>query len=402
MSLSEAHFKRINGILYKFIWNRHFLAAKAPERIRRTIVNKSLRLGGLGMLDIGELDASLKLKALGRLKSSAHPFLCLIRNKLNLEEFFFPIDKCNLDEIASQAISVLKRDRQKLWQVEQLHSNRQYINAIKTSKIWSALTANGRQSLAYLRIRLNGKIYLDELNETDKNSLRPFLNPDLLKVLNATSRINRNFVAGLDPINYSIVKNDKFYSLEKLTSKQIRDFRADNEPVTEFKIGVTLNPPQALTWGHNLRKVTSTRHKDLILRLAHGEIYSKEKLHRFRLIDDPSCPRCGGIETLRHKFLECPYVMAIWSKVLVVTDKIKTSTDTTEPLADRILSTTAPNPLVITIHAEVIMKIKGLRDDQNFLLRPNVIIKNALNLIGKREVSDQNKRAVEQMLQECN
>ena len=35
VSLLEAHFKKINCILYKFIWNRHYLAAKAPERIRR-------------------------------------------------------------------------------------------------------------------------------------------------------------------------------------------------------------------------------------------------------------------------------------------------------------------------------------------------------------------------------
>ena len=35
VSLLEAHFKKINGVLYKFIWNRHYLAAKAPERIRR-------------------------------------------------------------------------------------------------------------------------------------------------------------------------------------------------------------------------------------------------------------------------------------------------------------------------------------------------------------------------------
>ena len=74
LNLNESVFKTINSLLNKFIWNRHFMAAKAPERIKRDIVIKSIKLGGLGMLDAAELDSSLKLKALGRLLTTKHPF----------------------------------------------------------------------------------------------------------------------------------------------------------------------------------------------------------------------------------------------------------------------------------------------------------------------------------------
>ena len=87
--------KKINLVLYKFIWNRHFLAAKAPERINRKIVNTPLKLGGLGMLDVNELDASLKIKLLGRFLETRHPFLRLICSFLNLNCFFNP--KCTTD-----------------------------------------------------------------------------------------------------------------------------------------------------------------------------------------------------------------------------------------------------------------------------------------------------------------
>ena len=401
MCLSETHFKKLNGILYKFIWNRHFLAAKAPERISRILTNKPIKLGGLGMLDISELDSSLKLKALGRLKSTSHPFLCLIRNKLNLDEFFFPMDKLKLEEVASKAVELIRSDRQNLWKVRDLNSNRQYLNAVKSSKIWSALSPNGRLSLAYLRIRLRGLTYLDELNRVELDSLRPFLNPDLSRVLTETSRINRNFVAGVDPINYSMVHNLKFYDLNNLSSKQIRTFRTNKEPVRDLKIGVTLDPTQGRNWGHNLAKITSTKHKDVLLRLAHGELYSKERLHRYRLIDSPDCSRCGHIETLKHKFVECPYARAIWTKALALTDRIKTHRDSNEPLPNRILCSTFPNPTVMTIHAEILLRIKGLREDQNFLLRPIVIIKNALKLIIKRESSTDVKEVIAQLLSDC-
>ena len=75
MVLSEADFKSLNAILYKFLWNRHFEAAKAPDRLPREIINTPVKLGGFGMLNIEELDKGLKLKALSRLFSTSHPFL---------------------------------------------------------------------------------------------------------------------------------------------------------------------------------------------------------------------------------------------------------------------------------------------------------------------------------------
>ena len=54
------HFKKKNHLLYKVIWNRHYLAAKAPERVKREYTNTPVSLGGLGMLDVVDLDKGLK------------------------------------------------------------------------------------------------------------------------------------------------------------------------------------------------------------------------------------------------------------------------------------------------------------------------------------------------------
>ena len=59
-NFSLDHFKKINALLYKFIWNRHYLAAKAPERVKREYTNTPVSLGGLGMLDVVDLDKGLK------------------------------------------------------------------------------------------------------------------------------------------------------------------------------------------------------------------------------------------------------------------------------------------------------------------------------------------------------
>ena len=81
--LAPNDYKTINSMLYKFIWNRHYLAAKAPEQRKREIVNKQVKYGGFGKLDVSELDSSLKSKAIGRLIQSKHPFLSLIKASLD-------------------------------------------------------------------------------------------------------------------------------------------------------------------------------------------------------------------------------------------------------------------------------------------------------------------------------
>ena len=57
------------------------MAAKAPERVKHEIVNKPVKFGGYGMLDVIKLDESLKIKALGRFFGTNHPFLRIIKSK---------------------------------------------------------------------------------------------------------------------------------------------------------------------------------------------------------------------------------------------------------------------------------------------------------------------------------
>ena len=102
MTLCPKSVKKLMAIMWKFLWNKNFLAARAPERIKRIIVNTPLWYGGLGMIDIEELDASLKLKALGRLVETLHPFLTLLKRQLKLDSFFLPRIESKVETVANK------------------------------------------------------------------------------------------------------------------------------------------------------------------------------------------------------------------------------------------------------------------------------------------------------------
>ena len=387
LNLCENHFKKINAILYKFIWNRHFMAAKGPERIKREIVNKSIKLGGLGMLDIAELDVSLKIKALGRLLKSSHPFLRLIKEKVNLSDFVHPAINTNVEEVAIRAVSLLAKDRLSLTGNEALENNTAFVQAIKSVRIINALNQNGKLSLAWHYIRSRGKQFLGELNPRELNTIRRFMNPDLARRAIACYNLN------LPPINAikdCLLVKGIFKNINDLSSKQIREARASNLPILIYKMGPILTPGQSLTWANCLNKITSTKHKDIVLRLAHGELYSKDRLTRYGLIADNTCPRCSLVETLKHKYFECPYVANIWQKTLAITDKLRTSIDPLEtPIEKALCCTNEPKPLALTIHAEIITKIRQFKDEEaNLLLLPKLLVKNAIRSVLKREIND--------------
>ena len=165
-------------------------------------------------------------------------------------------------------------------------------------------------------------------------------------------------------------------------------------------MGPIMTPLQTLNWGTNLAKITSTKHKDLILRLAHGELYSKERLHRYRLIDNPLCSRCGEIETLQHKYFECPYIKEIWKRTLSVTDKLRQSIELTETLTEKALCCTRePNRITLTIHAEIINRIRQLKDDEaNLLMLPKLFVKKAVEWTLRRELNTTIKDSISELL----
>ena len=397
MVLSEADFKSLNAILYKFLWNRHFEAAKAPDRLPREIINTPVKLGGFGMLNIEELDKGLKLKALSRLFSTSHPFLSLIKNRLNLEEFFFPKLDVKLDPVSNYAVALLKSDRSKIWDMEIELLEAKAISLIRGIKLKSAVSHNGRNSIAYFNVRRAGCERLASLSRAQLDSLTRFMPKNLAAISKIAIAINVNQDTSM--LNsFSFLRN-KLTNIQSLSSKSIREGRANREPICIFKGGLINNPTETLTWSYKLSKLACTRHKNVLLRVAHREFYTKEKLTRYRLIDSPICARCDQVEDYDHKIFNCTYANKIWQEAFRLTDGIDGPGANQDTLSKIIGTSLNSNVASLTIHAEILNRIMCLRDDANHLLRPKVFVKLAVQHLVKREKSEELKRRLRDLLE---
>ena len=164
------------------------------------------------------------------------------------------------------------------------------------------------------------------------------------------------------------------------------------------KIGLILTPNEALNLFSVINKLTSTKCKDVLLRLLHGELYSKERLFRYQLVDAPTCPRCDEIETLSHKYIECDYVKEIWRRTFQLKDKLRISTGN-DTLLERIFCSNEPNLSILTVHSEILNRIRYLNPSSNFLTLPVIIARNATAKIARIETKQEVKEALYNLLQ---
>ena len=386
MKLECSDFKTLNALLYKFLWNRNFHASKAPERIKREIVNTPIKFGGLGMLDISELDKSLKLKALGRMLKSEHPFLKLVQNKLDLSDFFNPKLSTEIEKVASVGIELIKGIRAGIWLEERLNTNKEIIAVIRHIDLSKLISANGLRSIPYFLIRRNGPMKIKDLDRRAFDSIARYIDP--VKVAKVKLALSSNLGPPQDYLIESIQINGKIKAISTCSSKEIREAHYHKPQINSFKLGLYMTDLESKTWSLRLSKLTSTRHKDTLLKAAHGDVYTKAKLHRFGLIDSSTCPRCDEIEDLSHKILSCGYASRIWDNFLQLGNRL---TGSVLPNTDRLNlimgNFRMANLSYLTLAAEIIQRLLYLKDTETFLIRPKIFVENCAKAILSKETN---------------
>ena len=383
LTISDVNVKKLNALLYKFIWNKNFYAAKAPERIERLITNKPIKLGGLGMINIRELDDSLKLRALGRLLETNHPFLRMLKNRTNIEQFFDPKIEVKIEGVSQKGIELLKEDRSKLWGRDKVINSVKFLRSVRETDLKLVVSEAGTRSIQFFTVWRRGARKIKDLTLNDLAALQRHVSPEKIITIRQAIGIRLAAATPEDLVTYYLTGNSK--SIVKCSSKEFRLGRSNSEPIKTFKIGMTLTKSEALSWGLKLSKIKSTAHKNITLRVAHGEIYTKEKLFRFGLAPDPKCPRCNEIETLRHKFIECDYVKRIWNQTFKCIKEVTLIDPTIEDRTQAALGTYLNSDCAImTLNAEILSRIHSLKDT-NYTVHPKFIVKSAARAVERKE-----------------
>ena len=146
----------------------------------------------------------------------------------------------------------------------------------------------------------------------------------------------------------------RIISWPKISSKQIRNYRALQGDITPPKMLTTTNNDDLTNLGRNISKLTNSKLKSILLRCLHGDVYSRERMVRFGMVEDNRCPRCNEIETTQHMLYECTYVKSVWSEIHKLTNIKANSLNEIlglHPFHDKV---------TLTIHAEAMRRLLSI------------------------------------------
>ena len=132
---------------------------------------------------------------------------------------------------------------------------------------------------------------------------------ELASTFNEDSNININ-------TGYSIMgENRNWIDLSKVTTKELQIILKLNlgkisSQDHKTKLGIEDFDKESITKFRNKCKNIRLRH--VYFRLISGDIFSKERMCRFGMINNNRCERCHQIETTKHLLWECAESRNIW------------------------------------------------------------------------------------------
>ena len=392
ISLGEASRKAANKVIYKYLWNRNYDAAKAPERIKRSIMTVPMNLGGFGLLDLDALSESLDARSYGRLITSKHPFFYQVAKLLNDNDFFNVKMNAPVDNKLLRSLKFVNKERRMMlrWPKEDLLTNTNFINVLTNTKLISLLNPQGKVSVSYFMIhRRQRDATFGQVTRHELDNVKRFLiYPELVPI--ATDFVTRQLaqvVAGSMPTNeiYPLRKLRCLVRISTLSSKSLRlnSLEQESNIICVYKQDLILNPGEVKCWTRRVKKLTSVRHKNIIMRVAHGDIYSNERLFRFGLIDNPKCSNCNeAVESRKHRLLECPKATTAWNELNAAKASLGLK-PLSELSIENILGTKDnQSKIELALSAELLHRLAAFGNNDYC---PNLMVKMVIRTIGHCE-----------------
>jgi len=298
------HWKEIKKAIAKFIWNKHYVGNRAPNRISNAICNKPIEYGGFGMLDLEKVVTGLRMRRVSSLmENDQHP-INRLQLRLGTNDFLRRTPMVQIDPpCESTMIAMTKHNLTRLanYDLDELEFDRLLRLKLCNTKIINVIGKQRRNNPLLARLRHLGAI---------------------LVALQGLPHIDHG---GQMPINLHIY-NSKFRKWENVAahkSSSIRQLLYEDAVLPQTKMLDFENNEVARNLYKKIKGIKSIPLKTKMLRLIHGDIYCGTRLVRFKLSDIDTCTRCFAQETREHLISHCPYTKQVWQKYGIVNPTLR-------------------------------------------------------------------------------
>jgi hypothetical protein len=337
-------------------------------------------LGGFGVIEFKHLDRALKLRQFYRAGKTSHP-IAELQTLEKIEPFHTPY---STDEVITQEVKIIATELA-CEQMKNKEAGLQWLPGLQISKVHEYFNVQG-MPVHYARIleRDNARC-IGEINQLKicprlgnksrlairwiEKNLWPLLE-DSESVLLEWQQSKENFGIYTDEINIDLTMLN--------SSKLIRNgimalTMAIDKPISlSYKYPTICelnNPGKESAALQKIAKIRSVRLRNHMLRILNGDVFSKERMCRFGMIDEQQCDRCHQVETRDHLLFQCAAVRNMWG------------------FLDKIHQKIHRRPFVVNER-----NILGCGDNYNSLATTTIIAElNKSNVINRRQFATENE-----------
>jgi len=335
---SHSQLREIEKIIYKFIWSKR--GKVGVERIKRNILKNNYEMGGLKAPDLQAIDLSLKTKYfLDNIKKEDSDIGivtdCILYEANNFERraYFYNGDSLS-DNFIKKSVEGINRifsyfesDLEINLGINRL--TRRYADCISTINLGNYIafdqlgTNNIRKmynkgfntfNFMYNCIKFSSSENYILRNETLRGALPPLW-------FNTLDHFN-NFNMLIAPLEYITTDVNKFKRLEKIKNKNLREMftyrHCESADFEKIKNEYNINniPDKVFKYSRDFTVSSKLRNTQFLF--LHRDIYSKSKLFKFGIVDNPLCDRClknkiECIENISHLLFDCPQSIVCWN-----------------------------------------------------------------------------------------
>ena len=366
----------LRNLIYKFLWNKNYQGAKAPDRIKRSIMTKNIKSGGFGMVDHEQIVKAMNTRQVLVNLSGTHPIKTILESiVININSPFNCKMTESLDGPGDLYCEVITRINGELLkkELDYLQQDRIAKDMLLKEKLTNITRPDRRHCIELNLLRNQGKITVRQLL-TDANMTNHFR----LRILHyrySTLMDACILSTDQDPIadRYFPIKG-KYKPVNKVTSRDIRHELENGSEDMTYKIPTPTEHVEAIL--PKINKLRCIKAKNLALRLIHGDIFTGTKLLKFGMRQDDECSKCRESETLTHLLNDCWYSGIIWRHVKTLYNKTDNRRQNYEINSLNFVIGSKLSHPKFKLHLEIIRRLTH-KDRPNIL--PKMLIRHALD-----------------------
>jgi hypothetical protein len=393
-TVEKEDINNIERAYFKFLWGNK------PERISRAKLKNSLEEGGINAPDIKSSHQPIKQKLVGGAKKTKNDYigklqLLLLRKgndsfEESLNYYFNRL--CSCDEVTKSAQNTINNILCHYDKIKFTHGDDEpktdLINMILNTDIESYLRFHNKLIACQQFRRMNAsrastvkikdmfREVTEELFDVDEwqNIMAAFQHlPEYMKNTNLTL----HNIATDDNIFCSLIKG-RCKNIGACSSSEIQhllkmvDLRTE-EIDWEKKHNITMDKTtRVMRTRKAIRLVKNQKLRNIVTRVWHGDIFSRQRMKKFNMIDSEICSRCDRIETIEHQIFKCKEASQYWNSYNQLIYRCGMEECQVYSYEDIILPTACDNEISFTLKA-IVININILKERPKY---ENRIFKN--------------------------